>query len=289
MIIGFLVQDRPSLLACALAGSNFYSPSRALLFAEIEVNSLQRFQGLLELSSTPLTTPNRESFKPFSSVRTISVRDVDAWITPEILPRLLFLPLLAPFPDVKDFRINSLTLPGFIGAESSPAASAVPLHTGPHVGIEVGRWFGISRGIPANEMFTNSRDFPSPEEWPTGSLEALSLGNCRAPSLGWFLRYLSNFPDLKSLSLIDFTWGSLGGADVDQSTFPQCLQPTLQSPGGLSELTLKIQQTPFVACVPSLLFKYLSGSLRILRLVHIDAFLAVGQFTVHVLENGVYN
>lgn len=280
MIIGFLVQDRPSLLACSLAGSGLYSPSRVHLFAEIEVNSLRRFQGLLELSTTSLTTFDHESFKPFSSVRTISVWDVDAWITPDILPSLLFLPLLAPFPNVKDLRIDNLTLHDFIGEETLPVMSTGPFHSmGPRVGTEAGRSFGISRGIPANESFADSGNFLSSKERSAASLETLSLGNCRAPSLGWFLRYVSYFPDLKSLSLINFTWGSVGGVDVHQSP------PSQPTSRGLSELALKIQYTPPVICAPSLLFKSLSQSLRILRLVHIDLFLSVGQLIAIVLEN----
>jgi len=49
MIIGFLAEDRASLLTCLIAGNSFCSPDRAHLFADIEVNSLQRFQGLLAL------------------------------------------------------------------------------------------------------------------------------------------------------------------------------------------------------------------------------------------------
>ena len=288
MVIGFLAHDRPSLLACSLAGSSFYPPSRAHLFAEIEVGSLQRFQGLLELSSDSLATFNHESFKPFSSVRTISVQGADGWIRPELLPSLLFLPLLAPFPNVKDFRIDSLTLPGYIEAEGSlMAMSKDPVHTWPSVGSEVGRRFGISRGIPTNESIADPRDFPSTRERQAACLEALSLGNCRAPSLRWFLRYLSSFPDLKSLSLIDFTWGSVMGGDVDQCPSSQLSQPRLLPPRGLSELTLKIQYASLVACAPSLLFESLSRSLRILRLVHIDLFLSVGQLTALKFENGV--
>ena len=276
MVIGFLVRDRPSLLACSLTGSGFCPPSRAHLFAEIEVNSLQRFQGLLELSSASLTTFKHESFKSFSSVQVISIRDADAWVTPEILPSLLFLPLLAPFPNVKDFRICGLTLPpDYIGAEGW----SVPLSVGPRVGIEAGRRFGVSRGISTNERFADPRDLSS----PTASVEALSLGNCRAPSLEWFLRYVSYFPDLKSLSLIDFTWGSVGGVDFIHGPLCQPRQPTLQPPRGLSELALKIEDDRLVACAPRLLFESLSGSLKTLRLAHIDSFLSVGQFTALVL------
>lgn len=282
LIVGFLARDRPSLLACSLAGSGFYPPSRAHLFAEIEVDSLQRFQGLFELSSSSVATFNHESFKPFSSVRTVSVQGADAWITPELLPSLLLLPLLAPFPNVKDFRIDSLSLPGYIEMEGSPVMSTVsPAHAaGPRVGSEVGRGFGVSRGTWTNESFADPR-----EERPAANLEALCLGNFRAPSLWWFLRYLSSFPDLKSLSLIDFTWGSVEGGDVDRCPPGKLSQPGLLPPRGLSELSLKIQYASLVACAPSLLFESLSGSLRILRLVHIDLFLSVGQLTALESEN----
>lgn len=285
MIIQFLAQDRSSLLACSLAGSSFYSPSRAHLFAGIEVNSLQRFQGLLELSYASLTTFDHESFKSFSSVRTISVWDVEGWVTPETLPSLLFLPSLAPFPNVKNFRIDNLVLPSYVGAEASSMVSVVP-HTGPCIGIEDRLRFGTSRGIATNELFADPRDFLSPNQRPTASLEALSLGNCRVSSLGWFLRYTSCFPDLKSLSLINFTWGSAGGADVDRGPSFQCPQPILQPPRGLSELTLEIEYTPVVACAPSLLFKSLSESLRVLRLGYIDMFISVRQLNLLIFETG---
>jgi len=128
MNIGFLAEDRASILTCLLAGNGFCSPDRAHLFADIEVNRLQRFQGLLEFSTTSLTTFDCESFKAFSSVRTISVRDADVRITPEILPRLLFLPSLAPFPHVKDFRINNFI--GTTGVGDLPMSPMPPLHVG---------------------------------------------------------------------------------------------------------------------------------------------------------------
>ena len=277
MVIGFLVEDRAALLACALTGNSFYSPSRVHLFAEIEVNSLQRFRGLLELSSASLTTFEHETSKSFSSVRTISVRDVDAWITPEMLPSLLFLPLLAPFPNVKDFRIDGLTLPGCVRAEALPMVSTAPLSVGRRVNVEVGD-SGVSRGVPSGESFSGSRDFPSGQDLSNASLEGLILGNCQVPSLGWFLHYVSYFPDLKSLALIDFTWGSVGGEDAGQG-------PTFWRPQRLSELTLKNQCTSPVACAPSTLFESFSGSLRILQLTHIDMFLSVGQSTALVFRN----
>lgn len=271
MIIGFLVEDRAALLACALAGNSFYSSSRAHLFAEIEVNSLQRLQGLLELS---FATSEPESLKPFSSVRTISVLDVDAWVTPEILPRLLFLPLLGPFPNIREFRIDNLTLTGCTGAEALQIASA-PSDIGSCVGI--GIKVGAFRGVPTDESPSDSWDFPSKQELSTARVEALILGSCQVPSLGWFLRYLSHFPDLKSISLIDFTWGSVSGEDANRCPAFQCPQ---RIPKRLSELTLKNQFIPLVTCTPNLLFDSLSGSVRTLRLMHIEMFLCVGWFSV---------
>lgn len=93
MITGFFVEDRASLLTCPLTGNSFCSLSGVYFFADVEVNSLQRFQRLLEFSTTSLTIFDHESLKAFSLVRTILVRDVGAWITPEVLPSLLF-----PFP-----------------------------------------------------------------------------------------------------------------------------------------------------------------------------------------------
>jgi len=275
MIIGFLIEDRASLLTCSLAGNSFCSPSRVHLFADIEVNSLQRFQRLLELSATSLTTFDHESLKAFSSVRTISVQDVDAWITPEILPSLLFLPLLAPFPRVKDFRIDSLTLPGHIGEETLPTFPTSSLHTGRRVGVEVAWRFGTTHGVPANEPLTDLPNFPASPDSSVVSLRALGLRNCQVPSLRWLLRYVSYFPFLEFLSLTDFTWRSVDGEDADQSPILQC-RPTPQRSIGLSELTLEVQYTPLVASSPRLLFESLSGSLRVLRLTHVDMFLSVG-------------
>lgn len=275
MIIGFLIEDRASLLTCSLAGNSFCSPSRVHLFADIEVNSLQRFQGLLELSTTSLATFDHESLKAFSSVRTISVQDVDAWITPEILPSLLFLPLLAPFPRVNDFRIDSLTLPGHIGAETLPAFPTSSLHLGRRVGIEMGRRFGTAHGVPVNEPLADLPNFPASPDSSVVSLRALGLRNCQVPSLRWLLRYISHFPYLQSLSLTDFVWRSIDGEDADQSPILQC-RPTPRRPIGLSELTLEVQYTPLVASPPRLLLESLSGSLKVLRLTHIDTFLSVG-------------
>ena len=275
MIIGFLIEDRASLLTCSLAGNSFCSPSRAHLFADIEVNSLQRFQRLLELSTTSLTTFDHEPLKAFSSVRAISVRDVDAWITPEILPSLLFLPLLAQFPHVKDFRIDSLTLPGHIGEETLPTFQTSSLHTGRHVGVEVGGRFGASYEVPINGRLVDSPNFPASPESSVANLRALGLRNCQVPSLRWLLRYISYFPYLESLSLTDFTWRSVHGEDADQGPILQC-RPTPRRSIRLSELTLEVQYTPLVASPPRLLFETLSGSLRVLRLTHIDMFLSVG-------------
>lgn len=281
MIIGFLVEDRASLLTCSLAGNSFYSPSRAHLFAEIEVNSLPRFRGLLELSTTSPTIFDDASLQPFSFVRTISVRDADAWITPEILPSLLSLPFLPQFTNIRDFRIDGLTLL----AEVTPMESILP-RSGPRVGIDVGRGFGAFRGVPAEESIADSLDFLSRHGSSTASLGALSLENCRVPSLGWFLRYVSRFPNLKSLSLIDFTWQSVDGTDTDQGPAFRCPQATPQQQRGMLELTLKNQYNPLIACAPRLLFESLSRRLRILQMMHIDAFLSVGQSTVFVSENG---
>jgi hypothetical protein len=284
MVIGFLAEDRASLLACALAGTSLYSPTRAHLFAEIEVNSLQRFQELLELSSASLMTFEHETLNSFSSVRTISIRDVATWITPEVLPTLLFLPLLAPFQNVKVFRIDSLTLPCCIEARALPTVLAPPLGIGPRVKVGAGG-LGASRGVPTSESFSDSRDFLSGQDRSTASLEALILGNCQVPSLGWFLHYVSYFPNLKSLSLIDFTWGSVDGKDVSQAPTVWHPQPTVRPSGRLRELTLNSQYTPLVACVPSILFETFSGSLRILRLAHIDMFQSVGQSIALVSED----
>lgn len=272
MIIGFLTEDRASLLTCSLAGNSFCSPSRAHLFADIEVNSLQRFRGLLELSTTSLTTFDDEPLKAFSSVRTISVQDVDAWITPEILPSLLFLPLLAPFPHAKDFRIDGLTLPSHIGGVAFPT---FPSHAGRPVGVEVGWRCSTAHGVPTDEPPANSPNFPASPESSVVSLRALSLRNCQVPSLRWLLRYISYFPYLESLSLVDLTWRSVDGEDADRCPIFQCL-PTPQRSIRLSELSLGVQYTPFAASPPRLLFESLSGSLRVLRLAHIDAFLSVG-------------
>jgi hypothetical protein len=268
-IIGFLVEDRASLLTCSLAGSSFYSPSRTHLFAAIEVNSLQRFRRLLELSTTSLATFDHESLKAFSSVHTISVRDVDAWITPEILPSLLFLPLLAPFPHVKDFRIDNLTLPGPIGEEALSVFPTSSLHVGRRVGFEAGWRVGTAHGDSTNEPLASSL------ESSATSLRALGLGNCQVPSLRWLLRYISYFPHLESLSLIDFTWQSVDEEGADQGPILQC-RPTPRRSIRLSELTLEVQYTPPVASPPRLLFESLSGSLGVLRLTHIDMFLSVG-------------
>ena len=273
MIIGFLIEDRASLLACSLAGNSFCSPSRAHLFSDIEVNSLRRFQGLLELSTTSLTTSDHDPLKSFSSVRTISVRDVDAWITPEILPSLLFLPLLAPFPHVKNFRIDSLTLPGHIKEETLPFPTSS--HAGQGVGVEVGWRFGAAHGVPTNEPLADPPTFPAPPESSVASLKVLGLRNFQAPSLRWLLRYISYFPYLESLSLIDFTWRSVDGEDADLSPILQC-RLTPRRSIRLSELTLEVQYAPLVASPPRLLFESLSESLRILRLTHIDMFLSVG-------------
>ncbi|KAF9648123.1 hypothetical protein BDM02DRAFT_2353428 [Thelephora ganbajun] len=276
MIIGFLIEDRASLLACSLAGNSFCSPSRAHLFADIEVNNLQRFRGLLELSTTSLTNFDRESPKASSSVRTISVRDVDMWISPEILPSLLFLPLLEPFPRVRDFGIDSLTLPGHTGAETLSMLPVPSLRAGPHA--EVGRGFDASRGVLIGGSLADSLDFPTSLEFSTASLKTLNLRNCQAPSLRWLLRYISYFPDLESLSLIDFTWRSIGGEDANESPIFQ-YPPTPPQSRGLSELTLEVQFAPLVPSAPRLLFESLSGGLRILRLMHIDMFLSVCQST----------
>ena len=274
MIIGFLVEDRASLLMCSLAGNSFCSPSRAHLFADIEVDSLQRFQGLLELSTTSITTFDHESLKAFSSVRTISVREVDAWITPEILPSLLFLPLLGLFPRVKDFRIDGLTLPGHIGAENLPTLPTPPLHVGRRVKANKARWsFDTADGVPANDPPADS-----PSESSIASLKALSFRNCQVPSLRWLLRYVSHFPYLEYLSLTDLTWRSIGGEDRDQGPVLQC-RPAPRRSKGLSELTLEVQYTPLIASAPRLLLESLSESLRRLRLMHIDMFLSVGQLT----------
>lgn len=270
MIIGFLIEDRAALLACALAGNSFYSPSRAHLFVEIEVNSLQRFRGLLELS---LKTLGPESLKPFPSVRRISVLDADTWVTPETLPNLLFLPLLAPFPNIREFRIDNLTLTGCTGAETLPIAST-PSDIGSCVGI--GIEVGAFRGVPTDGSPSDSWDFPTAQLLSTARVEALILGNCRVPSLGWFLRYISHFPDLKSISLIDFTWGSVGGEDANRCPPAfQCPQRVPKPPKRLSELTLKNQSIPLATCAPNLLFDSLSGSVRTLRLMHIEMFLCV--------------
>jgi hypothetical protein len=273
MIIGFLVEDRASLLACSLAGNSFYSPSRAHLFAEIEVDSIPRFRGLLELSTTSPTILDDASLKPFSSVRTISVRDADVWITPEILPSLLSLPFLPQFTNVRDFRIDGLTLLAEV-----PPMESIPPRSGPRVGTNVGQWgLGAFRGVPAEESIADSLDFPSQHGSSTASLGTLSLENCRVPSLGWFLRYVSRFPHLKSLSLIDFSWQSVDGTDPDRGPTFRCPQATPQQQRGMLELTLKSQYNPLIACAPRLLFESLPRRLRILRLMHIDAFLSVGQ------------
>jgi len=270
IIIGFLAEDRASLLTCSLVGNRFRSPTRTHLFSNIEVNSRQRFQGLLELSTTSITA--------FSSVRTISVREVDAWVIPEILPSLLSLPLLAPFPHVEDFRIDGLTLPGHIREEALTMLATPLLHMGERVGVEEGRRSDTSQGIVSstNESLAGSPDLLASPKLSTASLKALSLRNCQVPSLRWFLRYASNFPDLESLSLIDLAWRSVGGEDADQSFISRCC-PVPRPSNGLSELTLETQDTPLVASSPRLLFESLSGSLRILRLMHIDTFLTVGQ------------
>lgn len=259
MIIGFLVEDRASLLTCALAGNSFYCPSRSYLFAEIEVNSLQRFQTLLDLSATSLTIFEHDSIKPFSFIRTILLRDVDAWITQEVLPSLLFLPLLAPFPNVKELRIDDLTIHDHVEAETLLTSL---LCMGPQA----------SGGVPVNEPFAEPRGFPSPT-----SLKALSLRNCHFPTFGWFLRYVSHFTALLDMSLTDFTWGSLG-AEGTESRSPAFQYPrqTLQLPTGLSKLTLKNQYTPLSACAPRQLFESLFGNLTTLRMMHMDIFHSVG-------------
>ena len=281
MIIGFLIEDRAALLMCSLTGNSFCSPSRAHLFADIEINSLQRFQGLLELSATSLTTFDHESLKTFSSVRTISVRNADAWVTPGILSSLLFLPLLEPFPHVKDFRIDSLTFPDYPGVETFPVLPTPPLYVGRHVEGEVGRRFGVPhRGAPTTESFAGSPNSPALPEFSITNLKTLSLSNCQAPSLRWLLRYVSYFQDLESLSLTDFTWRSTDGENTDQSPILQC--SIFRQSRGIPQLTLEVNSTPPVASAPRLLFESLSGGLRILRLMHIDMILSLGQLTVYV-------
>ena len=267
-IVGFLVEDRATLLTCSLAGNRFYYPSRTHLFAEIEISSLQRFQGLLQLSTTSLGTSDLESLKTFSSVRTISLRDVDAWITPEYLPSLLFLPLLAPFSRVESFRIDGLTLPD-IGVETLPMPQMLPLRTGGCIGVEMGPRLGIAAGVSIKGPFADRPNIPTASGLSAVSLRALTLGNCEAPSLRWLPRYVSYFPCLESLSLVDFMWRSIDREDAEQSLALQ-----------LSELTLEVQCTPFVASPPRLLFESLFGSLKILRLMHIDTFLSVGQLPI---------
>jgi len=48
----------------------------------------------------------------------------------------------------------------------------------------------------------------------------------------------------------------------------------------LSELTLEVQCTPFVASPPRLLFESLFGSLKLLRLMHIDTLLSVDEDSI---------
>ena len=275
MIIGFLAEDRASLLSCSLVGNSFCSPSRVHLFVDIEVNSLQRFQRLLELSTTSLTTFDHESLKAFSSVRTISVRDAGAWITPEALPGLLFLPLNAPFPHVKDFRIDNLNF----REETMPTFPTPPLHVEQRAKAKLEWGFGAAYGASANEPPADSPNFPAPSELSVVSLRTLSLRNCQVPNLRWLQRYVSYFPYLESLSLIDFTWRSVDREGADQGPTLQCRSSSRRSMG-LSELTLEVQNTPPIAPPPRLLFESLSGSLRILRLVYVDIFLFVGELIV---------
>lgn len=256
MIVSFLVEDRATLLTCSLAGNEFYYSSRTHLFAKLEINSMRRLQGLLQLSTASLGTFDRESSTAFSSVRTISLRDVDTWVTLENLPSVLFLPMLAPFPRIENFRIDSLTLPGVIGAEAFPMPPMPPVRVG----------FSAGTRIPLNGQLAGSPNFPKPSGLSAAAtLKALTLGNCQAPSLRWLSRYVSCFPCLGSLSLVDFVWRSVDGEDAEQSPISQ-----------LSELTLEVQCTPFVASPPKLLFESSFGSLKVLRLMHIDTFLSVG-------------
>ena len=256
MIVSFLVKDRATLLACSLAGNEFYYSSRTHLFAEVEIDSLERLQGLLRLSTAPPGTFDHESLTAFSSVRTISLRDVDTWVTPENLPNLLFLPMLAPFPRIENFRIDGLTLPSDVSG-----AEAFPKPPTPH--------FRVGGGIPSNGPLADPPNFPKPSGLSAATLKALTLGNCQAPTLRWLPRYVSCFPCLRSLSLVDFVWLPVDGEDAEQSS-------TLQ----LSELTLEVQCTPFVASPPKQLFESSFGSLKILRLMHVDTFLSVGQLTI---------
>jgi len=276
MIIGFLVEDRSSLLACSLVGSSFCSPSRAHLFANIEVNSLQRFRGLLKLSTASQTTFDHESLKMFSWVHTISFRDVDTWVTPEILPSLLFLPLLAPFPRIKDFRIDNLALPGHVEEGTLPML--------PTLKVGGGWRFGVVGGVSADEPLADSPNFPTSPEPPVANLKALSLRNCQVPSVRWLLHYVSYFPCLECLSLVDFTWRSIGEEDTGQNLRLQCRPGTPRRLLGLSELTLEVQCTP---SPPRVLLESFSGSLRILRLTHIDMFLSVGQSSVFFWARGL--
>ena len=278
MIVGFLVEDRSSLLACSLVGSSLCSPSRTHLFADIEVDSLQRFQGLLELSTTSLTTFDHESLKAFCSVHTISLRDVDAWVTPELLPSLIFLPLLAPFPRVKDFRIDKLALPGHVEGKTLPMLPILP-HVKHHVEVEGGWGSGAARAVSTDRPFADSPNFKASSEPPGASLKALRLRDCQVSSIRWLVRYISYFPNLKSLSLVDFTWRSVDEEDAGQNIVLEC-RPTPRRSMGLSELTLEVQCTPLVASPPRVLFESFSRSLRILRLTHIDMLLSVGQFSV---------